>query len=180
MPVDGSSITRDEYRTWNGSTVTGPDATFAGRVRTAMRNSPRYLERAAACVATLVVLALAMLSCSSGPAPTTTSKSPSGTTASGAPVTVTLAAQNLAFDTKTIVVPPGASVTINFTNKDSGIMHNFSLYTDSTAKTTLFTGKFVTGPGTATYTFTAPTKVGEYFFRCDVHPTTMTGTFVVE
>ncbi len=145
-----------------------------------MRTFRNYFERGLAGVAT-ALLTLAVISCSSGPPPTTTSsKPPGGTTASGAPVTVTLTAQNLAFDTKTIVVPPGAAVTINFTNKDSGVMHNFSLYSDSTAKTSLFKGDFVTGPGTATYTFTAPTKVGEYFFRCDVHPTTMTGTFVVE
>ncbi len=146
-----------------------------------MKYFGRYFERALAGVATVVVLTLAAISCSSGPPPTTTSsKPPGGATTSGAPVTVTLTAQNLSFDTKTIVVPPGASVTINFTNKDSGVMHNFSLYSDSTAKTALFTGSFVTGPGTTTYTFTAPTKVGDYFFRCDVHPTTMTGTFVVE
>ena len=91
-----------------------------------------------------------------------------------------LIAKDLAFDTKTIVVPPGATVAINFTNKDPGTMHNFALYNDSTAKTSIFVGKFVTGPGTAVYTFTAPTRVGDYFFRCDVHPTQMEGTFVVE
>jgi plastocyanin len=37
----------------------------------------------------------------------------------------------------------------------------------------------VTGPTTTTYTFTAPSTPGSYFFRCDVHPTQMTGTFVV-
>jgi plastocyanin len=31
---------------------------------------------------------------------------------------------------------------------------------------------------TTTYTFEAPDP-GEYFFRCDVHPVDMTGTFVV-
>ena len=126
---------------------------------------------------------LIMAACSSGPGPTTSSTStkPSGgPTTSGPPVTVNLIAKDLAFDQKTIVVPPGASVTINFTNKDPGIMHNFALYNDSTAKTSIFVGKLVTGPGTAVYTFTAPAKVGDYFFRCDVHPTQMTGTFVVE
>ena len=124
-----------------------------------------------------------LASCSSGPGQTTSSTSaqPSGgLTTSGPPVTVNLIAKDLAFDSKTIVVPPGATVTINFTNKDPGIMHNFALYNDSTAKTSIFVGKFVTGPGTAVYTFTAPTRVGDYFFRCDVHPTQMEGTFVVE
>ena len=35
------------------------------------------------------------------------------------------------------------------------------------------------GPATATFTFTAPSKPGSYFFHCDVHPTQMTGTVTV-
>jgi plastocyanin len=31
-----------------------------------------------------------------------------------------------------------------------------------------------------TYEFDAPEEPGAYFFRCDVHPTAMTGTFRVE
>ncbi len=133
-------------------------------------------------IAVLIIM-VATAACSSGPSQTSSSSTtqPTGSpTATAQAITINLVAQNLAFDTKTIVVPPGAKVTINFDNKDSGIMHNFSLYSDSTAKTSLFKGDFVTGPSTKVYTFTAPTKVGDYFFRCDVHPTTMTGTFVVE
>ena len=73
----------------------------------------------------------------------------------------------------------GASVTINFTNKDAGIPHNFALYTDSSATKSIFVGQIITGPATATYTFTAPATPGTYFFRCDVHPTNMTGSLVV-
>jgi plastocyanin len=61
---------------------------------------------------------------------------------------------------------------------DPGVAHNISIYTDETAATSLFTGDLVTGPNTATYKVGA-LKAGTYFFRCDVHPTTMTGTFVV-
>jgi plastocyanin len=53
-----------------------------------------------------------------------------------------------------------------------------SIYTDSSATAALFTGEMVTGPGTVTYEVDA-LEPGTYFFRCDVHPTTMTGTFVV-
>jgi plastocyanin len=70
-------------------------------------------------------------------------------------------------------------MTINFNNMDSGIQHNFAVYTDPSAATTIFKGQNVTGPGTVTYTFTAPSTPGNYFFRCDVHPTIMTGTFKV-
>jgi plastocyanin len=95
-------------------------------------------------------------------------------------VTIDLTAQNISFDTKRIQVPAGASVTIQFTNRDNGIPHNFAVYESSTAKKSIFKGKKITGPDTITYTFTAPVKPGNYFFRCDVHPSKMTGTFVVQ
>lgn len=144
-----------------------------------MRRVRRYLEKAT--LTLVVALALVVLgACSSGPKVTTATTTPPPGSPTGQPVTVNLIAQDLSFDMKTIVVPPGARVTVNFNNKDSGILHNFALYTDSSAKTSIFVGSFVTGPVTTVYTFTAPTKVGNYFFRCDVHPSQMTGTFVVE
>jgi plastocyanin len=81
---------------------------------------------------------------------------------------------------KSITVKAGAQVTINFNNMDSGVPHNFAAYTDQSAATVIFKGDTVTGPGTKTYTFTAPTTPGTYFFRCDVHPTQMTGQFIVQ
>ncbi|MEN6341362.1 MAG: cupredoxin domain-containing protein [Methanospirillum sp.] len=80
----------------------------------------------------------------------------------------------------TITAPAGAQVTVTFNNMDSGVPHNFAVYTDSSATTPIFKGPIVTGPTTTTYTFTAPSTPGTYFFRCDVHPTIMTGTFVVQ
>jgi plastocyanin len=62
---------------------------------------------------------------------------------------------------------------------DSGIPHNFSVYTNSAATSPIFTGQIITGPATTTYTFNAP-AAGTYFFRCDVHPTVMTGQFIVQ
>jgi plastocyanin len=63
---------------------------------------------------------------------------------------------------------------------DSGIPHNFAVYNNQSATTVIFRGDVVTGPGTKTYTFTAPATPGTYFFRCDVHPTQMTGQFIVQ
>jgi len=94
-------------------------------------------------------------------------------------VTVSLTAKNLAFDQKTITVPAGARVVMTFDNEDSGIPHNFALYTDSSARQKIFGGELITGRETTIYTFTAPLKPGTYFFRCDVHPGMMTGSFVV-
>ena len=100
-------------------------------------------------------------------------------TETGQSVTVNLVAHNIAFNMSTITVPAGASVTVNFDNQDSGIPHNFAVYTNSSATTEIFRGQIITGPATTTYHFTAPSTPGTYFFRCDVHPTSMTGSFVV-
>jgi len=115
------------------------------------------------------------------PAPATTIPTMAATTTQGTGSTVqlTLTAQNIAFDKSTLMVPAGSFVTMTFNNKDAGVPHNFALYTDSHANQKIFAGSFVTGVQTVTYTFRAPATPGSYFFRCDVHPETMTGTFVV-
>jgi plastocyanin len=95
-------------------------------------------------------------------------------------VTIGLAAKNLSFNTTNITVPAGANITVNFDNQDTYVPHNFAVYTDASAKTAIYQGKTITGPAKESYTFTAPTKPGTYFFRCDVHPTTMTGQFIVQ
>ena len=102
-----------------------------------------------------------------------------------ASVTIDLIAQNMVFDKSTLNASVGAAVTINFTNKDSGIPHYFALYTTGdmatgTASGKIFVGDIITGPASITYTFTAPTKAGTYFFRCDPHATRMTGSFIVQ
>ena len=94
-------------------------------------------------------------------------------------MTVSLVAQGNAFDKSTISVLVGAYVTINFENRDP-VAHNFALYANTSAPLpAIFQGQAITGPGTITYRFSAPLVPGFYFFRCDLHPTTMTGTFLV-
>jgi len=110
---------------------------------------------------------------------TTTSVTTAATTPAGLNASVNLTAQNLAFSLSTITVQAGTQVKITFNNMDSGVPHNFAVYTDSSASTSFFKGPIVTGPVITTYTFTAPTTPGTYFFQCDVHPTTMTGQFIV-
>lgn len=100
--------------------------------------------------------------------------------ARSAPSTVIyLDAKNIAFNQSTITVPAGANVVIHFRNDDQGISHNFAVYNDSSALQRVFSGNAIVGPASTTYTFAAPTKKGSYFFRCDIHPTQMTGQFVV-
>jgi plastocyanin len=98
---------------------------------------------------------------------------------SGGAVTIDLVAKNIAFDKSTITVPAGSQVTVNFDNEDSGIPHNFAVYTNSQATTPIFKGEIITGVAKTTYTFTAPSTPGDYWFRCDVHPTIMNGPFKV-
>jgi plastocyanin len=136
----------------------------------------------------IVVLTSLVLfsSCGSGTstptvAPATTlANSPTTPAPTATPQNVTkdLTAQNIAFDLKTINVPAGSVVTINFVNKDT-VPHNFALYTDSSANTPLFVGKVI-NKGQITYNFNAPDAPGSYFFRCDVHPLAMVGTFIVQ
>lgn len=98
----------------------------------------------------------------------------------GKQVTIDLAVRDNNFSVQTIIVPAGADVAINFHNDDAGILHNFAVYTDSTATTAVFQGLAVKGPDSTFYRFTAPTTPGVYFFRCDCHTDRMWGTFVVQ
>ncbi len=93
-------------------------------------------------------------------------------------VSINLSARNIAFDKSRITVPPGAMITIVFTNNDNGIPHNFALYETQTASKSIYVGEIINGISTIEYTFVAPTATGTYFFRCDVHPA-MNGEFVV-
>jgi plastocyanin len=149
-------------------------------------------------LAMLVILALVFVACPSTPA-TTPPTTPSSTTTppttlpptttppttlppttpTGPSVTIDLIAHDIAFNLSTITVPAGAAVTVKFTNEDSGIPHNFAVYETSAAQHAIFQGQVITGPSSITYHFTVPSTPGDYFFRCDIHPTIMTGTFVV-
>jgi plastocyanin len=102
-------------------------------------------------------------------------------TSGGQQVTIDLTAQNTAYDKTTISVPAGENVTVNFNNEDSGMPHNFSVYQTLAGGQTkpIFIGNTIVGPAKATYHFIAPAGAGTYFFECDVHPSVMNGTFVI-
>jgi plastocyanin/glucose/arabinose dehydrogenase len=95
-------------------------------------------------------------------------------------VMINLTAQNTAFNQTNLTVKAGSNVTLNFTNNDSGVQHNFALYNDSNASNPIFRGTLITGVSNMTYTFDAPLKPGTYYFQCDVHPTQMHGNFIVK
>lgn len=95
--------------------------------------------------------------------------SPAGTT-------VRVSGHDYAFDGRCLAAPAGTAFRIAF--DDTQGTHNVALYTDHTASKALFRGDIVTGPRTVIYEVPA-LAAGTYFFRCDVHPTQMTGVFVV-
>jgi len=107
---------------------------------------------------------------------------PMATTAPAAQTVEIAAVPRIKFDKDTITVKAGSQVTLKFTNNDTGVPHNWSAYTDSTASTPIPGAKTdtCTGPCEKEITFTAPDQPGDYFFRCDIHPTAMTGTLVVQ
>jgi plastocyanin len=106
----------------------------------------------------------------SGPLPT----APAGTTQ------LEITATNLVFDKSSLTARAGQPVQIIMHNRDAGIPHNVSVYTNRSASQRIFVGELHTGPGDFTYSFTAPAAPGTYFFRCDVHPDTMTGNFILQ
>ncbi len=94
----------------------------------------------------------------------------------GGPVSATVVAKNLQFDKRTIVASPGATVTVTFDNEDLGVLHNIAFYGSRNYTSPLKIGGIITGPASETITFTAPDSLGNFPYRCDVHPDTMTGT----
>jgi plastocyanin len=106
----------------------------------------------------------------SGPPPT----APAGTTA------LEITASNLAFDKTTLNAPAGQPVQLTMHNRDAGIPHNVAIYTNRSVSQSIFKGDLHTGPGDKVYSIPANSNPGTYFFRCDVHPDTMTGNFVVQ
>jgi plastocyanin len=91
------------------------------------------------------------------------------------PSSLRISATNSAFDPTQLSAPANTPFKIAFTNNDSGLPHNVSIYTDASASTSLFVDPPFPGPKTKIYSVKA-IPAGTYFFRCDVH-TNMTGTF---
>ena len=91
---------------------------------------------------------------------------------------ITISAANVAFDTDELTLPAGEEATVTLVNDDS-VAHNFSIYTNENAEESLFQGQNVNGGAQIDYEIPSQ-EAGEYFFRCDLHPTAMVGTAIVE
>jgi plastocyanin len=87
-------------------------------------------------------------------------------------------AQNTSFKVKQLTVTEGDVARIVFTNLDTGVLHNIAVYTSNPGGTPVWTGEPIRGNRQITYQAVFQ-KAGTFAFRCDFHPTVMTGTFVV-
>jgi plastocyanin len=95
--------------------------------------------------------------------------------------TVEVAAFNILFDTNEITVDSGGQVRLRFDNQEA-VRHNIAVYNSSTDLTPASPGSVgiqFEGPDVDDTVFDVP-AAGEYYFRCDVHPTLMVGTFTVQ
>lgn len=101
---------------------------------------------------------------------------PSGT---GLSIEAPPGAAGTGFATDCLAAPVGDPFTIDFNNQDPNVPHNVAIYTDDSASEELFMGETITGSDSITYDVDPIDEEGDFFFRCDVHPDTMTGTFVV-
>ena len=89
----------------------------------------------------------------------------------------TIVAKAVAFETDTLTAPADEETTFTLDNQDT-VPHNLSFYEGEDGPEL---AKGDTAEGGAKVEVTVPgQKPGTYFFRCDLHPTGMTGDFVVE
>lgn len=101
-----------------------------------------------------------------------------GQEATGGGTTDSVTAASVAFDTDSLELTAGEATDLEFVNEDS-VEHNLSIYEDDSAQKDLFKGQIIGAGATTTYDI-PPLDKGEYFFRCDLHPTAMVGTVTVE
>lgn len=88
-----------------------------------------------------------------------------------------LSAASVQFNTEELTLPADEQTTLPFDNEDSA-PHNFSIYEGESAEEDLFVGAEVAGGSSIDYQIPALPE-GEYYFRCDLHPS-MDGTVVAE
>jgi outer membrane protein assembly factor BamB len=83
------------------------------------------------------------------------------------------------YDTKQLTAPAGGRVTLTYTN-DSAIPHDWHLFDGPSASApSIVSTKIQAGPNDVEQvSFTVPSKPGQYYFQCDVHPSIMTGFLI--
>ncbi len=94
----------------------------------------------------------------------------------------TIIGESNLFDINEIEAVADGQVVVTFDNRDTGVPHNWAVYEDEEAATSggapIAGSPIESGPLSQTIVFDAP-EPGTYFYRCDVHPATMTGALEV-
>jgi len=103
---------------------------------------------------------------------------------------------SFAFSPNEYRVPAGESVTFTITNSD-GVTHNMHIASNVAAEGEAVAGDYtgsrcdgaadpcsdpptISGGGSAVLEWTVPDETGAVRFRCDFHPTSMTGEIIIE
>ena len=124
----------------------------------------------------IVILALALVAATATPTP-------------AGPATFDVSQGDNFFEADEFTVSPGQQLTFNLTNNGQSLHNMHIAGTDNTFDATLCevggdepcSGPAALSPGdSAVLTWTAPEEPGTFDFRCDFHPTEMTGTVIVE
>ena len=112
--------------------------------------------------------------------PSAVAPAPTATPApGGAPGGLSIAmTPTIQFDTDTLTIDANTDVSVLADNVDTGVPHNFAVYTDDSAEELLGRTDICNAPCQETVVINLP--AGEYFFRCDVHPIQMVGTLIVQ
>jgi plastocyanin len=111
------------------------------------------------------------------PTPPVETPTPGPVETPGSGTTVALVGVNSTFDVETLQAPAG-SVTIEFDNRDSGVVHNVHVFRGDSARGESV-GETELEPGPVRQELTMALDPGEYFYQCDAHPTTMQGELTV-
>ncbi len=95
----------------------------------------------------------------------------------------TIVAADVSFQTDELTGEAGSAVSGTLDNQDS-VEHNIAFYMSeeetSDPSAAFFTSDTAAGGASVDFEFDAPEEPGDYPFVCDFHPTTMTGTLIVE
>ena len=93
-------------------------------------------------------------------------------------MTAPVGAAAAGFKETEITVAAGKPFTVCYDNQDTGVPHNLGFY-DKQGGTEFAKSDVATGPVMQIIQVPAQ-QPGEYWFQCDVHPTTMTGKLIVK